>query len=265
MKISDEGLCALMQHEGIVPAPYMDSVNVWTYGIGHTKSAGEPNPETMSKGMPADLDAELQFVFDVFREDIKKFEALAEKAITVSDCKQHEFDAAVSFIYNTGATTATWIKTFNSGNRELAAQQIMNWKKPPEIIPRRTSEQVLFRDGIYPTGKITVWKVGDSGKVIWSPARSLSSEDALALMHKQPEPTPEPITPETRPARGIHQSNTLRASLGAALASLGSAVTAFSALDSLAQYIVLGFAGIGILMTIWIARERIKKWGEGHR
>ncbi len=48
-------------------------------------------------------------------------------------------------------------------------------------------------------------------------------------------------------------------------ASLGSAVTAFSALDSLAQYIVLGFAGIGILMTIWIARERLKKWGQGYK
>jgi|14BtaG_2_1085337.scaffolds.fasta_scaffold03628_3 lysozyme len=261
MRTSDEGICALMQHEGIVPAPYLDSVNVWTYGIGHTKSAGEPNPELMGKGMPSDLDAELQVVFDVFREDIKKYEALAEKAITVN-VEQHEFDALVSFIYNTGATTATWIKTLNSGNRELAAQQIMNWTKPPEIIPRRTSEQVLFRDGIYPTDPITVWKVSDSGKVIWSPARSLSHDDALSLMHKQPNPTPKP---ETRPSRGIHQSNTLRASFGAMFASIGSAVTAFSALDSLSQYIVLGFAGIGILMTVWIARERIKKWGQGYK
>ena len=40
MKTSDAGLFALALHEGIVPAPYKDSVGVLTYGIGHTLGAG---------------------------------------------------------------------------------------------------------------------------------------------------------------------------------------------------------------------------------
>jgi len=198
MQISDEGLIALMLHEGIVPAPYKDSVGVWTYGVGHTKAAGDPDPKTMPKGMPADLDAELQFVFDVFREDLKKYGADVAKAINVV-VSQSEFDAAVSFHYNTGAiASATWVKTLNAGDREKAGQQIMNWSKPPEIIPRRTAEQVLFTTGTYPTGDITVWKVDDKGKLIWSPERTLTGEEVLALMDKQPEPTPEP-TPTPTP------------------------------------------------------------------
>ncbi len=198
MQISDEGLIALMLHEGIVPAPYKDSVGVWTYGVGHTKAAGEPDPKTMPKGMPADLDAELQFVFDVFREDLKKYGADVAKAINVV-VSQSEFDAAVSFHYNTGAiSTATWVKTLNGGDRALAGQQIMNWSKPPEIIPRRTAEQVLFTTGIYPSGNITVWKVDDNGKVIWSPERTLSGKEVLAMMNDPVEPTPEP-TPTPTP------------------------------------------------------------------
>ena len=55
MKTSDAGLFALALHEGIVPAPYRDSVGVWTYGIGHTLGAGYPDPEKMLRGRNAML------------------------------------------------------------------------------------------------------------------------------------------------------------------------------------------------------------------
>ena len=61
------------------------------------------------------------------------------------------------------------------------------------------------------------------------------------------------------------QSRTVQASVVAAGSAAGSAVTALSALDSVAQYIVLGFAGLGILMALWIMRERLRKWAEGDR
>ena len=66
MNISDKGLVALLSHEGIVPGPYRDSVGVLTYGVGHTKSAGSPDPAALKTGMPANLDAELVEVFEVF-------------------------------------------------------------------------------------------------------------------------------------------------------------------------------------------------------
>ena len=179
MKISEKGLTALIGHEGIVPGPYKDSVGVLTYGVGHTKAAGSPNPADMPKGMPSDLDAALETVFEVFAEDIEKYAADVDKAIKVP-VSQHEFDAAVSFHYNTGAiASATWVKTLNGGDHALAATQIMNWVKPPEIIPRRQAEQDLFSKGVYPSGSAIVWKVDSNCKVIWSPECTLAPEQIM--------------------------------------------------------------------------------------
>ena len=53
MQMTDRGLLALVRHEGIVPGPYLDVKQVWTFGIGHTAAAGPPDPATMPRGMPA--------------------------------------------------------------------------------------------------------------------------------------------------------------------------------------------------------------------
>lgn len=56
MHTTDRGLLALVRHEGIVPGPYLDVKQVWTFGIGHTASAGSPDPARMPRGMPVDLE-----------------------------------------------------------------------------------------------------------------------------------------------------------------------------------------------------------------
>ena len=182
MKLTDKGLFALALHEGIVPAPYLDSVGVWTYGIGHTAAAGSPDPAKMARGMPADLNAALSDVFDVFRRDVAKYEAAVAKAVKVP-LKPHQFDALVSFHYNTGAIgRASLVKKLNAGDYEGAGQGLMAWVKPPEIRKRREAEQALFLRGTYPSGKVTVWQVSDAGKVIWKPARSLSMGEFLEML-----------------------------------------------------------------------------------
>ncbi|RWR13816.1 glycoside hydrolase family protein [Paenirhodobacter populi] len=182
LKISDRGLVALMIHEGIVPGPYLDSVGVWTYGVGHTRAAGLPDPKYMPRGMPADMDAELSEVGALFRKDIEKYAADVRKAVKVS-LAQHEFDALVSFHYNTGAIArATLVKTLNAGDRAGAGRQFMSWVKPVEITGRRKSEQALFLNGTYPTGNINVWQVNGSGRITWKAARVLTSAQALALV-----------------------------------------------------------------------------------
>lgn len=35
MTVSDDGLIELVSHEALVTAPYLDSVKVWTIGVGH--------------------------------------------------------------------------------------------------------------------------------------------------------------------------------------------------------------------------------------
>lgn len=173
MKTSERGVTALILHEGIVPGPYRDSVGVWTYGVGHTSAAGKPYPKNMKRGMPKNLDAEIDKVFSLFRADLAKYEARVNQAIKVP-VEQHEFDAAVSFDYNTGAIhRATWVKSLNAGDRALAARQIMSWTKPSEIKERREAEQALFEKGTYPSGKVTVWGVAESGQVVWKPVRRI--------------------------------------------------------------------------------------------
>lgn len=61
------------------------------------------------------------------------------------------------------------------------------------------------------------------------------------------------------------QSRTMQASLVAAASASGTAITALSALDSVAQYIVLCFAGVVVLMAVWIMKERLRKWAAGDR
>lgn len=195
MRTSDRGIAALIAHEGIVPGPYRDSKGVWTWGVGHTAAAGEPVPVKMPRGMPADLDATLAEVFRVFRRDLERYEDDVSRAVK-TDMTQAQFDAAVSFHFNTGEIhRAKWVKTFNAGDVALAGRQIMNWTKPREIIPRRMAEQKLFRAGEYPDAPLTVWGVTSSGRVIFDPVRTLKPTEALALMRGGVRPDVEPVEP----------------------------------------------------------------------
>ena len=182
MRTSDKGILALLTHEGIVPGPYFDSQKVLTYGVGHTKAAGYPDPANMPGGMPGNLDAELMRIFQVFRKDLEKYEAEVRKAIKV-DVTQAQFDAAVSFHINTGGIgRAQWVKLLNKGDVIGAGAAIMNWKRPDEIIPRRRAEQKLFRSGVYPTTRIVVWNVSRDRLVIWEPVKHLGPQQALGLL-----------------------------------------------------------------------------------
>lgn len=160
MQTSPAGVAALAAHEGIVRAPYLDSVGVWTIGIGHTAGAGDPKPAAMAKG----VEISLAEVFAIFRRDIARFEADVNRAVKVP-LKQHEFDALVSFHFNTGGIAkAKLTEALNRGDRAGAADGFMGWLKPPEIRRRREAEQRLFRDGVYPGGSVPIYGVTAKNK-----------------------------------------------------------------------------------------------------
>jgi len=201
--MTDRGLLALAHHEGLVPAPYLDSVRTWTFGIGHTAAAGPPNPSRMPRGMPADLEAGIREAFRVFRTDLARYEAELRAAVTVP-LAAHEFDALVSFHYNTGGIArAALTRHLNAGDRVAAADAFMGWRKPAAIMPRRKAEQRLFRDGVYPGGPVPVWAVDRTGRVDFArPVRCLAEREALALLRPEPavpppvpRPAPEPDAP----------------------------------------------------------------------
>ena len=202
MHMTDRGLLALVRHEGVVPGPYLDVKTVWTFGIGHTAAAGPPDPAQMPRGMPADLDARVREAFRLFRADLAAYEAEVRRAVKVP-LEPHEFDALVSFHYNTGAISrATLTKALNAGNRVAAADAFLNWRRPASIIPRREAERDLFRHGRYPGGTIPVWAVDRGGRVDFSrPIRRLTEAEALALLRpasqRVPLPVPTPVATQS--------------------------------------------------------------------
>lgn len=185
MRLSDKGLAELIAHEGVVLAPYKDSKGVWTFGIGHTASAGHPIPETMPRGVMQPL----SLAVETFRKDVGRFEGRVRQALGTVDLEQHEFDALVSFDYNTGGIfQAQLTKELLRGDRKKAAIAFMGWSKPAEIIPRRRKEQALFRDGIYSNdGMATVYPADSQGRVLRSGAIYVS---VAAILDGGDDPLP---------------------------------------------------------------------------
>lgn len=188
MQTSTEGLIALIGHEGIVQSRYKDSVGVWTIGVGHTKAAGGIDPATYAGVMT------VPEVLEMLRRDISKYENGVNRAVKVP-LAQHEFDALVSFHFNTGAIgKASFVDKLNAGDRKGTAAGMMDWRKPPEIIPRRTAERDLFLTGKYPAPFATIYPASSSGAVQWGKGQRVNVRDLLAVTDA-PAPRPAPVPP----------------------------------------------------------------------
>jgi lysozyme len=205
MKLSDRGVLEIAEHEGVVLGPYLDSVGVWTYGVGHTAAAGFPDPAKLpredTRGWnAARVEDELISALRLFDDDLDKYEARVEKAIKVP-LKQHEFDALVSFHFNTGAIgRASFVRKLNAGDRRGAADGMMVWNRAggrviDALTERRKEEREMFLRGVYPSRPVAVWRINGASKPIFGkPLRTLTPREALALM--RPTVTPGPRTPE---------------------------------------------------------------------
>lgn len=192
MKTSTEGLIALVSHEGIVLTRYLDSVKVWTIGVGHTKAAGGIDPETFTGTLT------MKQALDMLRTDIVKYENAVNAAVKVP-LAQHEFDALVSFHYNTGAIArATLTKTLNAGNKKQAGEQFMNWVKPQSIYGRRKAEMNLFLTGEYPPPVATAYPADASGKVLWNKGTRVNVEQLLSTT-RPTIPAADPVPPPPHP------------------------------------------------------------------
>ena len=215
------------EFEGLRTTAYKDSAGVWTIGYGTTGRAGVGIDPV--EGMEI-TEAEAEYYL---QKGLEKFSTEITGAIT-QPINENEFGAFVSLAYNIGSGAfkrSTALRKFNAGDKQGAANAMLMWNKAGGrvlngLIRRREAERALFL----------------------TPVRV----DAPAQDARQDRTSPA-------------QSRTVQASVVAAASAAGSAVTALSALDSVAQYIVLGFAGVGILMALWIMKERLRKWAAGDR
>ena len=218
MTISDRGILEIAEHEGIVPAPYRDSVGVWTWGIGHTRNAGGLDPAKMPMAMPGNLDAAIDLVIETFRDDVVKYAARVNTAIKVP-LKQHEFDALVSFDLNTGGIhRAQLTKAINQGDPD-AARHFMGWLRPPEIRKRRKAEMSLFRTGDYDANgdTIPIWRTNGAGRLSGI-MQTITGAEMLARFGAEPAPVDLPRLPDLTPmARALNDIDARHRALGEAL------------------------------------------------
>lgn len=173
MNLSREGAMELIGHEAIVLTRYMDSVGIWTIGVGHTKAAGPPDPEKFLTALT------LPQVFGLFENDVRRYVSDVNAALNVK-VTQTQFDALVSFHYNTGAIRkANLTKDINAGN--LGGAGFMGWIKPAEIIPRRKKEQKLFTSGKYSNlGMAMIYPATSDGHIQWGKGKRVDLRAALA-------------------------------------------------------------------------------------
>ncbi|CAB4120867.1 Glycoside hydrolase, family 24 [uncultured Caudovirales phage] len=155
MQISKKGLAQLAGEEGCCTAPYWDAAGgIWTFGIGITRYDAPPNPEDMEKGK----DMKLDYCFSLFYKKLQKYVGEVNNHVHV-EITQEQFDALVSFHYNTGSIgRATLTSIINNGRANemsddgvhtVAWNAFMMWVTPSAVRSRRVREANLFQYGRY--------------------------------------------------------------------------------------------------------------------
>lgn len=144
-RLSDAGLDALKQREGLVLVEYLDTAGKRTIGYGHLCAPWESWPAGITAGEAADL----------LREDVSTAEAAVAASVTVP-LDQNQFDALVSFVFNVGAgafKASTLLRLLNAGDYEGARAQLSRWvyvtaagvkQYDHGLANRRASEQSQF-------------------------------------------------------------------------------------------------------------------------
>lgn len=179
METSAAGIADIMFSEGVVPFRYLDSVGVDTLGVGHTAPAGPPDP----KAWPYGQEIPMTEVVEIFRRDLGTYERRVAQAVTVP-LRQHEFDALVSFDFNTGGINrAQLTKRLNAGDRPGAVAGFDAWHWPVEIIGRRDREKALFASAAYASrGFANVYPADERGRIQWGKGKRIDVMPAIAAM-----------------------------------------------------------------------------------
>ncbi len=246
MNLSREGAMELIGHEGIVLTRYLDSVGVWTIGVGHTRAAGGVDPETFLGSLTA---AE---AFSLFEKDVRKYVA-AVNAVLKRPVTQTQFDALVSFHFNTGAIgRASLVAKLNAGDMEGAATGFLAWNKPAEVMGRRTKEHALFKTGRYSNaGMANIFPATSSGHVVWNKPQRVDLRKALGAASPIPPPPdipkpiniPAPTTP-AKPVTPAQKTGGILVAIGVAWAAVA---TYFQA------HPILTAGGVVLLILIFLA------------
>lgn len=204
-KMSQKGKIFLSGLEGVCLTKYLDSVGIWTIGVGATRTE-IPDIANWSK----DKAITIEEAFELLNKSLVKYEKAIIDTLKV-DIDQNQFDALVSIAYNIGTgglRGSTFMRRINakakigkylslgfrdaeedwtpewitnrlvnytediymgfSGNSATITDAIMMWNKPKEIIGRRRKEANLYANSNnYGDGKILVFPVNANSKPVY--------------------------------------------------------------------------------------------------
>lgn len=143
MKTSANGRKLIEQFEGLELKAYDDGTGTWTIGYGHTSAAGLPRvvPRMVITQEQADA---------ILEADLASVEADITHHVT-AQLNQNQFDALVSFDFNTGAldrSSLLWVINNHHGDITAAFE---TWRfakiggvEQPILLSRRQKEAALY-------------------------------------------------------------------------------------------------------------------------
>ena len=142
LAITQSTLAHLKHEEGVRNKAYKDTKGLWTIGVGHLIKHNETH--LINKTL---TDEEVD---ELLRSDLRWCSEAVEGAIRVP-LSQEQFDALYSLCFNIGETNfkrSTVVRRLNEGDYHGAADAILMWNKPPELMKRRHRERDLFLVGL---------------------------------------------------------------------------------------------------------------------
>ena len=139
MKTGPKGIKLIKSFEGCRLIAYKCPAGIWTIGYGHT---GFVDGRAICAGMKITSAK----ATELLQDDLEKFEKLVEKYPKYK-FTQNEFDAMVSFAYNTGSIDKLTIN--GTRPKEVVAEKILAYNKANGVAlkgltRRRKVEHTLF-------------------------------------------------------------------------------------------------------------------------
>lgn len=168
MQTSPKGRADLKLHEGEVLKAYLCPANRWTIGVGLTSASGVVK---VKPGMVITREESDRLLTLALNRNYEPRVGIAMTEVvgsTVRRPAQHEFDAGVSFDFNTGAIhRASWVKAWRLQDWIAVEEKLKLWTKGggkvlPGLVRRREAEYQMMRYGRYASDEKPYVKPGSA-------------------------------------------------------------------------------------------------------
>lgn len=158
---------------------------------------------------------------------------------------------------------------------KLNARSYLQWGEPVDPADAQEGDILVFSRGdpngwqghvAFNAGRIENgdWRCLGGNQSNQVNVKTYSNSRLLGVRRAPGDVSPSPVVIPKQRSSPV-KSKTVQASAAQVASGAAGAASAVAMLDGTAQLVALGFAGVIILLGLWIMRERIKKWAGGDR